>query len=402
MQKIVQIIFVAASITLASCGAKTGDTPALKEKKAKLEELKKQQASLTADISKLEAEIAKTDPGAAKEEKAKLVAVSTITPATFTHYIDLQGKVDAVNISYVSPKGSPGVVKALYIKKGDVVSKGELLLKLDDVIAKQNLVASEQNLESVKTSLAFAKTLYQKQKNLWAQNIGTEVQLITYKNNVETLENQLQTLQQQLKITREQLLFTNVYAEVSGIADEVNVRIGEIFTGVAGASPQIKIVNTSNLKVTTQVPENYLGKVKVGTPVKITLPDVNKYMDAKITVAGNLIDANNRSFFVEAKIPSGKDFYPNQIALVKIQDYTAPNAITIPVNTLQNDEKGKYVMVAVKENGKLIAKKKTIITGLLYGDQLEIKGGLTVGDQVITDGYQSLYDGQVITTADVK
>jgi len=85
--------------------------------------------------------------------------------------------------------------------------------------------------------------------------------------------------------------------------------------------------------------------------------------------------------------------------MVQIQDYTINNAITVPVNTLQNDEKGKYVMVAVKENGKMIAKKKIVVVGEFYGDKLEVKSGLQAGDMVITEGYQSLYDGQVITTS---
>ncbi len=55
-------------------------------------------------------------------------------------------------------------------------------------------------------------------------------------------------------------------------------------------------------------------------------------------------------------------------------------------------------MVAVKENGKLIARKKAVIIGEFYGDQLEIKSGIQAGEQIITDGYQSLYDGQLLTT----
>jgi multidrug efflux pump subunit AcrA (membrane-fusion protein) len=115
-------------------------------------------------------------------------------------------------------------------------------------------------------------------------------------------------------------------------------------------------------------------------------------------VSGKLIDPNSRSFFVEAKIPSDKDFHPNQVAMVSIQDYSAPNAVTVPLNTLQSDEKGKYVMVASLENGKLYARKRIVVPGEFYGDVQEIKSGLQAGDKVITDGYQSLYDGQMITT----
>ncbi len=84
--------------------------------------------------------------------------------------------------------------------------------------------------------------------------------------------------------------------------------------------------------------------------------------------------------------------------MVRIEDYAVPDAITVPVNTLQTDEKGKFVLVAIEEKGKLVARKKPIVIGELYGDQLEVKSGLVAGDKIITEGFQSLYDGQRITT----
>ncbi|WP_288071304.1 efflux RND transporter periplasmic adaptor subunit [Hydrotalea sp.] len=398
MQKIFQFSFVVGTVVLmAACSGKTTSTEIQKEKQM-LADLKKQQQKINQQISDLENKLAQHDTAFANTEKAKLVVLTTVAPQTFIHFINLQGRVDAVNIAYVSPKGTGGVVKALYVKKGDKIHKGQLLLQLDDAIAQQSFAAAQQNIETVQTQLAFAKTLYQKQKNLWDQNIGTEVQLITAKNNVENLQSQLATLQKQLNITKQQLDYTKVYAEIDGVADDVNVRVGELFTGFSGTSPQIKIVNTNNLKVTTQVPENYLGKVIVGSPVKIILPDINKTIDATISVTGNLIDANNRSFFAEAKLPSGKEFYPNQVAVIAIQDYKAMNAITAPINTIQNDENGKYVLVAAKEGNRLIAIKRHVKIGMMNNDNVEILSGLQAGDQIITDGYQSLYDGQLITT----
>jgi len=84
---------------------------------------------------------------------------------------------------------------------------------------------------------------------------------------------------------------------------------------------------------------------------------------------------------------------------MKIRDYSAPNAIAIPLNTLQNDDKGKFVMVAVQEKGKLFARKRMVNIGMLNGDQLEIKTGLTAGDQLIVEGFASLYEGQQLKTS---
>ncbi|MEP7277722.1 MAG: efflux RND transporter periplasmic adaptor subunit [Bacteroidota bacterium] len=394
MQRIFNLSFLAVWVlVLASCGSSSKEKNAsLADKKAQLQQLKDQQKTL-------EDEIAKIDTAAAKAEKAKLVILDVIKPENFIHYIDLQGKIESQNTSYIAPRnGSGGVVKAVYVKRGDKVRKGQVLLKLDDAVARLSVVAAEQGLETIKTQLAYAQNLYQRQKNLWDQSIGTEVQLISAKNNVQAAENQLKTAQEQLKITKEQLQFTNIVSDVNGAAETVNIRVGEVFSGVQGTAPQLVVVNNSNLKATVQIPENYLGKVKVGSKVKITLPDINKNIDAVVSVAGKSIDPINRSFFVEAKIPAGKDLRPNQIALMRIQDYNVSNTIIVPVNTIQSDEKGKFVMTAVKENGKTIARKKTVEIGQFYGDKMEIKSGLQIGDTIVTDGFQSLYEGQLLTT----
>ena len=392
MKTMYRLSALALVLLLAACGATSSDEKGLTKKKADLEGLKTQQKQINEKITALEAEIAKLDTSAAKAEKTKLVAVSPIATAQFTHYIDLKGKVDAQNITYVSPRGQGGQVRAVNVRQGDYVSKGQLLVKLDDAVARQQI-------EAAKVSLGLLKTTYDRRKNLWDQNIGTEMELLKAKNDVENQEKQIELL-------NEQLSMTNVYAEVSGVADQVNIRVGEFFTPQSAVAvpgkPSISIVNTNDLKIVAEVPENYLGRVNVGSNLLVTLPELNNdTIRAKVNVASKLINIDTRSFGIEARIPANNKLRPNQLAMVRIQDYAFPNAITIPINTLQSDEKGKFVLVAVKENNKLVAKKKSIVVGELYGDRLEVKSGLQTGDQLITEGFQGLYDGQPITT-DVK
>ncbi len=381
------------AMLVASCGGAKDSKGDLGDKKAELEKLKKQQKDLNESIAKLEDELSKVDSSVGV--KAKLVALSTVGTDTFTHFIDLQGKVEAQNVAFAAPRGQGGLVRAVYVKQGDQVRKGQTLLKLDDAVQRQQLAGAEQQTTGIAAQLEQAKSVYQRQQNLWKENIGTELQVLNAKTNVDALQSQLNAARANVQIAQEQVNFTNVAAEIDGTVNTVNVRAGEIFS--AGAQ-QIQIVNTSDLKVLVQVPENYLEKVGVGTNLRVTLPELNnKVVNTKVSVAGKLIDPITRAFYIEGKL-QGKDLRPNQIAIVQIQDYKAPNAITIPVNTLQNDEKGKFVLVAASENGKLIARKKTIIVGELYGDKLEVKSGLQTGDKIITEGFQGLYDGQVIAT----
>ena len=376
-----------------ACGTKV-DNGALNQKKEKLAAYKKEQTDLAEKIKKLEADIAKSDTANAKPEIAKLVNIDTIELASFTHYIDLQGRVDAENISYVSPRGGGGQVRAVYVKQGQTVKKGQLLLKLDDAIVRQSVTTARQGLAATRNQLELAKNLYQRTKNLWDQHIGTEIQLLQAQTNVDVLENQLKTQQENIKSVQEQLSMTNVIANVSGVADVVNIHVGEMFTGAPAMG--IKIVNNSNLKVVTNVPENYLSKVAEGTPVIISVPDINKSFSSVISLIGQDINAASRGFIAEAKVPNDKLLKPNLTAMVRIQDYTVPNAITIPVNIIQTDEAGKFVLVASNEGGKRIARKRTVTVGELYSDKLEIKTGLQSGDVIITEGFQGLYDGQRI------
>jgi membrane fusion protein (multidrug efflux system) len=380
MHKILTVI-LGSSLLLAACGSGQ-KTDSLEGKKAQLTALKDQQEKLTKQISALEAEIGQSDTTSGTKEKAKLVSLTALTPTSFTHYIDLQGSVEAENSSFISPRGTGGVVREVRVKQGDHVNKGQLLLRLDDAIQRQQVTNAQ-------TQLAYAKDIYQRRKNLWDQKIGTEVDFINAKNQVDQAETQL-------KIAQEQLDFTNVYADINGTLNVFSIRVGESF---APGSQTVQIINTDNLKAVVQVPEVYQQRVKVGTAVKITFPGLgNKEISGVVRVAGKVIDAGNRAFQVEVHIPNDKDIRAGQVAVVKLQDYTASNVLTIPVNTLQTDEKGKYVMVVAKDNGKTVAHKKTITIGQSYSDKIEVTNGLTPGDQLITDGFQGLYEGQLITT----
>ena len=400
MKKIINTGFILLFMGIAfSCGnvGKKEKDGALGDKKVELQKLKTEKEKLDKKIIDLEKEIAKMDTSAGIEQQAKLVALSPITKENFKHYLELQGRVDAQNISYITPSGQPGQIKAMYVKQGDLVRKGQLILKLDNVVALQNVNAIRQQMNSVKAQLALAKSVYNRQKNLWDQHIGTEVQLLQAQTNVESLEGQLNAIQANVNAAQGQANLSNVYSDVNGTVDEITAHVGETFSGNPMQGGFIKIVNKADLKITVIVPENYAGRVTKGTPIIVEIPDLNKTFNSTISFISQAIGTTTRGFTAEVKVPSGFNLRPNQIAKVKILDYSAPNSIAIPLNTIQTDENGKYVLVASKEGDKIVARKRKVDIGTLYGEQIEIKQGLQEGDQIIVDGYQGLFDGQLIT-----
>lgn len=392
--------FLSLVAVLIACGGSGKEKGKLGDKKAELEKLKKEQKDVNDRITKLETELGGLDPASVR---AKLVVVEPVGNGAFDHFIDLQGKIDANNTAYVAPRGMGGVVRALYVKKGDYVRKGQMVAKLDDAVARQQVVAASQQTGTIRAQLNLAKTTHDRVKNLWANNIGTEMQVIQAKAQVETLTSQLRAAEAQVGLAREQVSYSNVTASISGVVDQVNVRVGEQFVGATAAGPQITIVNTSVLKLLVQIPETYINRVKVGTPIVVTLPDANnRIINTSISVVSKLIDPTSRTFYAEANLPSDASIRANQIAKVQLKDYSRGDAITVPVNVLQTDQQGKFVLVAVNENKKMVARKKRVMVGELYEDRLEIRSGLNNGDQLITQGFENLYEGQVITTAAAK
>jgi membrane fusion protein, multidrug efflux system len=411
------LALVSVSLLLAACsssGAKDakGEASSIK---TEIEKLKKQKSNLDADIKKLEDKLAKADPEAAKQT-AKLINVDTLRIKDFAHYIELQGKVGADGVGYVAPKGQGGLVRAIYVSVGQKVGAGQIVAKLDDAMQRQGVVQSQQGVIAaqqqtgqLKARLVQAQTIYTKYQSLWKQGIGAEIQVINAKADVDALAAQLRAAeaqvgaaQAQVRLAQEQVNMTNVYAGVSGVVEQVNVRVGEFFTGVTpdGRSAQIMIVNNSKgLKAQVDVPDTYTAKVKKGDKVLVEIKETGKpAFESTVYVVGAAINPTTRSFNVEAKLPQDALIKANQTLVMRILDYEAKAAVAVPVNIVQSDEKSKYVYVMEKTGDKWVARKKTVITGETYEGLMEIRSGLAGGEVIITEGYQTVYDGQTVTT----
>jgi membrane fusion protein, multidrug efflux system len=330
----------------------------------------------------------------------KLVSIDTLRVQDFFHYIELQGKIGSDGVAYVSPT-VPGIVKAIYVKVGQKVGKGQVVAKLDDALARQGVVAAQQQTGQLKARLDQAQTVYERYQNLWKQNIGAEINVINAKADVDALAAQLRAAQAQVAMAQEQVNMSNVKAGISGMVEQVNVRIGETFTGRApdGRSAQILIVNSGSNKVEVPVPDNYVARVKKGDKVLIEVKETGKpAYESVINMVGGAIDPVTRAFMVEAKLPSDPLLRPNQIATMKILDYAAKAAVAVPINVVQTDENNKYVYVMEKAGDKMVARKKVVNVGEAYNGLIEIKSGLSGGELIITEGYQTVYDGQSIKT----
>lgn len=375
MTKLIFPLLVATSL-IVSCGDKQNNQTVDQLIAAKNnKELQARKAAIQADLAKIDAALATLN---VRKEEA-LVSVLTLKDTVFNHYLDIQGSVNTKENILIQPE-MPGTLIALTVKAGQRVSKGQLLARVDDG-------GSSQQVASLETQYQLAKTTFERQKNLWSQKIGSEIQYLQ-------AQTQMLSLQRSVAQAKAMLSKTEIRAPFSGTIDEVFVEKGQ----VVSASPQglMRIVNLNNMYVSTSVPESYIGKLKVGTQVDVFLTSLNKNYKGKVRQIGNFINPNNRSFGIEVSIPNPENLLrPNQVAKLKVIDYTVKNAIVVPSNIIQEDGKGnQFVFVASNSNGKTAtAKKAMVTTGKSSDNVTEILSGLSANDIIVIEGVNTISEG---------
>jgi membrane fusion protein (multidrug efflux system) len=368
-----RLILLSTVLFLAACGNKGAE-----DKTARLDELKKQQAAITTEIRALEAELAKEGKG--NEVKSRDVVVAEVSQTKFTHYIEIQGKVEADQNVTVTAK-MPGTIIKVNAEVGQEVKAGQILAELDrEAIVK--------GIDELKQQLTFVTDVYNRQQSLWNQKIGSEIQFLTAKNNKEALEKKLITL-------NEQLDYAYIKSPINGMIDEVYAKVGQ---PAAPGVPTFRVVNFSDLKAKAEVAEINASKVRKGNTVEVIFPDAQDSTTGVVNYASKVINPMTRTFFVEVPLKSGKSEYrPNSVAILKVADYKNEKAITVPIRIVQNAEDGMYVLVAEQKDGKWIATKRVVTLGNSYNGIAEVTSGLNLGDKLVTVGYQNINVGDFLT-----
>jgi len=333
--------------------------------------------SLNKQLIKLDSSIFNQD----KSKKLQKVTVTNIKPITFKHYLSIQGNVGTNKNSIIRPELS-GVVKSIFVKETQYVKKGDALIKLDDALIKDNI-------NELKTQLALAETTYNRQARLWNQKIGSEIQYLQAKTNKESLERKLKTLKTQLSKTI-------ITAPFSGSVDAIIPNVGEF---VNPQTPIIRMVNLNKVYVEAEVSENYIGSIKKGDEANLNFKILNKTYKTKVGQVANYIDPNNRSFKIKIFINNAdKSLKPNLIADIKLNDFTANNAITLPSNIIQEDQQGQdFVYTLKKINNKFQTIKTFVKKGLTYNNITHIKSGLNINSIVVNQGGRGIKNGQFVS-----
>lgn len=356
---VIGILIALASTSFIGCGGNES-----------LESLIAQRDALDAKIKALEGASATAE----QEAAAVPVSVALAAVAPFEHIIDVRGNVQSRTTISVSPRAA-GIITKLPVANGQFVQKGALLLEVDSELTRRAI-------DEVETQLELATTLYERQRRIFEAKAGSEVQYLQAKSSKESLERRLASL-------REQLALHTVVAPVAGIVDGLRPRLGE---NVAPGMPVLTIVNTADMHVAVDLAESYVRDVTPGDPVTIIVPDAADTIRTRIAIVGKVVDPVSRTVRVEIPLTRvSPAVRPNMTAVVRINDLTIPQAISVPLSSIVRDGEKAYVHVVNAANG---AVRRDVVLGMVSGDHVVVESGLNAGDRVVVGGALEVADGQ--------
>ncbi len=325
--------------------------------------------SLKVELSQINAAISDFDPS----EKLVLISMIEIKPEKFDHFVEIQANIKTRQNVLLYPEFT-GSLKKIYVKEGQRVKKGSLLAQIDDAGLKNQL-------EQLQIQVELSKTTYDRIQRLWKQNIGSEMQLLQAKANYEA---QLKSIEQ----LKKQLQRTQILAPFSGTIDEIVAHTGANL--IPGQTPVMRIVNLKEMYTEANVPERYLSQIKVGTAATVNIPMLNREYSTSIRQTGNFINPNNRSFRVETSLPNRDEMIiPNLTCKLKINDYTNPEALMVPLRVIREDASGKKYIFKLKSDGKkqvYLTEQVFIQLGKKGLDKIEVLDGIQAGDLIVDEG----------------
>ena len=371
----VMLLLVGLALWLGACSAE--------DPQKQLITKKQQLSDLKAEISELEKQIAAAE-GKDPSDSYKLVEALNILPSRFEHFVEVQGNVTSEASVNVTPEIS-GVLLRKPIQEGQSISQGQVLAVLDTELLQSQKAPLVKQLE-------LADAIYKRQANLWKQEIGSEVQYLEAKNRKESLEKQIEQLDTQIDKGQ-------VQAPISGTVDEFFFNVGEM------ANPQmplVRVVNLGRVEIAADVSEAYLGAIGEGDTVEVRFPSLGMRAYERVSTVGQFINPNNRSFKVEVSMRNdGNRLKPNTTAVVRINDYTNPNALVVPSNLIQQSAQGtRFIYTLEQQGGENIARKTIVKVGRTFQGLTEVTSGLKGNTLVIRKGYNNVIDGERVKLTD--
>lgn len=326
-------------------------------------------------IAKNSSESEKNDKKGDKKPPLGVTAI-VVSSKDFSNAISLSGSIEANENVEIRSEVS-GIVEKISFSEGTNVSKGQVLVKVNDVELRAQLSQAITKQKLAGENERRAKLLLQKEA------ISQE--------EYEIASAEFRSLKAQSQLIQAQIAKTTIRAPFSGKIGLRNISPG---TYVTPTTIITKLVSSSQVKISFSIPEKYASEVENNTSILFTIPNNTQKFSAKIYAIEPEIDTATRTLKIRALAnnTSGQ-LVPGTFATIELPLKNIKDAIVIPTEAVVPIQNGKVVYIA--NNGK--AKEVKIETLARTAKVVVVTSGIKSGDTLLVSGVMSLKD-----EADIK
>ena len=318
------------------------------------------------------------------------VKTQLVSPGRLDNAQTYVGIVEEYEATAVSFTGM-GVVKRVLVNDGQTVARGQLIAEMDDTQARNLLSGAEAQMTQANDALARYKMLH---------DAGSlpEVQWVE-------IQSKVAQAQSQVEVARKNLSDCQLIAPVSGIIGKKLIGAGET---ALPSQAVVSILDISTVKVKVAVPEAEIGGINASTPTSLTVEATGGSYHGGRIEKGVQADALTHTYDIRINVANGdRKLLPGMVANVRfVSDGSqAIGSMMIPVTAVQKttvSTNRSTVSTSRQSDGTLFvwtvlkdstAHRATVNIGQTQGNYISVIDGLSIGDRIVTEGYQKLSDG---------
>ncbi len=329
-----------------------------------------------------------------KEAEANIspVSVEIYSPAQATQEgFYLSGEVTAKQTANISTR-MMGYVNKIYVKPGDKVSTGQLLVSIssDDILAKKAQV--QAMITEAEAAAKNSKRDLERFTILHAQNSVSDKELenVTLQNT--SMDAKVQMARQQMNEVNAMLAYTNIRAPFSGVITQKMMDEGSMANP---GMPILAIEQSGELQIIASVPENYIPFVKVGDIAKIEIKSLDVTIDGRVSELSPSAFRTGGQYAMKLAIET-KDkenirsgMYVNILIPNETEESITSKIMLDKSSIVYRDQlTGVYVI-----DDQSQANLRWVRLGKNIGDQVEVLSGLSQNDKIVSKSESKLYNG---------
>ena len=329
---------------------------------------------------------------AVRLSQGRSISVVTAYPErmTIVPKLEFSGSLDPEWQADVAAKVD-GRIEKVYVREGDVVTKGQVLAILEQTDTNANLIIAQGSFLDAQTNLRKAETDLQRYEELFKRGAVSQKAVDDYRFARDNAAAKLESARGTLQGMESKSTGTVLVAPEDGIVSKRYYQEG--YYAKAG-TPIIAVADISSLKTIIHIPEGQISGVDVGNEAVIKVPAYgDKKIVGEVTRIAPVADLPSHTFEAEVSVDNSQDLRAGIYANVSLVALPKENVLTIPLNAIVMRDDQQTVYVA---NAEGVVQRRVLNIGYTNDQVAEVVSGLTEQDLIVIEGHHKLREGSKI------